>query len=46
MLFNSLPFAVFLVAISSFTTETGRILFAFFFQITKPHPGSSRDQHE
>ena len=33
-------------AISSLATATGRILPAFFFQITNPQPGSSRDQHE
>ncbi len=33
-------------AISSLATATGRFLPAFFFQITKPQPGSSFDQHE
>src|SRR3954471_14254380 len=33
-------------SISSFTTDGGRFLPAFFFQITKPQPGSSFDQHE
>ena len=33
-------------AISSFATATGRFLPAFFFQITKPQPGSSLVQHE
>ena len=33
-------------SISSFATDTGRFLPAFFFQITNPQPGSSRDQHE
>ena len=39
-------FAVLRVSISSLTTETGRILFAFFFQMTKPQPGSSFVQQE
>ena len=33
-------------AISSLATDTGSVLPAFFFQITKPQPGSSLDQHE
>ena len=33
-------------SISSLTTDGGRFLPAFFFQITKPQPGSSFDQHE
>src|SRR3954468_16944043 len=33
-------------SISSFTTDGGRFFPAFFFQITKPQPGSSFDQHE
>ena len=36
----------FRLAISSFTTVACRVLPAFFFQITKPQPGSSFDQHE
>jgi len=34
------------VVISSFATAAGSCLPAFAFQITKPQPGSSRDQHE
>src|SRR5439155_17136169 len=38
--------AVLPVAISSLTTETGRILPAFFFQSTKPQPALALLQHE
>ena len=39
-------FAVRPVAISSRATASGSVLPALLFQITKPQPGSSRDQHE
>ena len=39
-------FAVRPVAMSSLTTGAPRVLPALLFQITKPQPGSSRDQHE
>ena len=39
-------FSVLKFAISSRTTETGRIFPAFRFQITNPQPGSSFVQHE
>lgn len=34
------------LSISSFATDRGSILPAFFFQIANPQPGSSFDQHE
>src|SRR3954452_19554398 len=39
-------FSVLPVAISSRATAAGSVLPALLFQITKPQPGSSRDQHE